>query len=78
MKAIATATPPPLKGYTYPLKVTCHSKQICMVSPISTRLFLVNNIYISTPSLRLFRFKMCLFLHIFDRFCGFLLQKGTN
>ena len=52
-----------------------------MVSLISTRLFFVISCTFKRPSLRLFRFKILQFvptLHIFDRFCGFSIQKGTN
>ena len=53
----------------------------CRVSPISKRLFCYITYTFKRPSLRLFRFKISQsvpFLHIFDRFCGFLIKKGTK
>ena len=53
----------------------------CKVSPIRTRLFCFITCTFKRTSLRLFRFKItqCFpFLHIFVRFFGFLIKKGTN
>ena len=63
----------------------CHSKiklkLIFRVSPISTGLFCYITCTFKRSSLRLFRFKISQlvpFLHIFDGFCGFLIQRGTH
>ena len=45
---------------------------------ISSTIFKVTGTF-KRPSLRLFKFKISQFvpfLHFFDRFCGFLIQKG--
>ena len=61
--------------------MTGHSNFVffCMVSPISTRLFCY--ITCTFKCLLLFIFEISQFVpffHIFDRFCGFKIKKGTH
>ena len=64
-------------------KMTGHSKikLFCRVFPVITRLFCYITCTFKRPSLRLFWLQISQFvpfLHIFDKFCGFLIRKGTN
>ena len=65
------------------LKVTWSLKNLIFLSDFPHQYlqdFFVTCIF-KRLSLRLFRFKISQFvpyLHIFDRFCGFLIKKGTN